>query len=658
MKPFIKILATCYLLLAACGLSFAQPNYTSKNKKAVKFYEEAAKYYNVSDRENAKQYLLKAIEQDNLFVEAHTLLGYIYSDQNQPQKAIEQIKSALEINPDFFQGNYFTLARLQFSIGEYKGAKENYVKYLQKPSDKIDMKEMAERNIKSCDFAIAALEHPVPFKPVNAGPGLNSKYDEYFPCITADEQMFLFTRKLPTTKNPNGWQEDFYISNKLDGKWSPAYSIGPKINTESNEGAPSLSADGKVLFFVVSEENFDNENGHDYGLGRKGYGSCDIFYSVKEGNDWSKPKNAGPGVNSYNWETQPSFSSDGKTLYFIRGQIKEHAIQNPDIYMSVIGSNGQFGPAKRLSDVINTKGNEESVFIHPDNQTLYFASDGHPGMGGMDIFMSRRQPNGEWGEAVNLGYPINTFNDENSLLVSRDGKLAYFASDRPGGFGGLDIYSFDLYDAVQPGKTIFVKGKVFDAVTKLPLESDIDVVDLQTGSSVVKWVSNKNSGEFFICLPVNKNYAFNTSKTGYLFHSENFALMENKDYQPFALNIPLSPITKDSTVILRNVFFETNKYNLKDESKSELNKLVDFLNKNTTLKIELSGHTDNVGEKKLNQVLSENRAKSVLEYLVANGIVKDRLTFKGYGDSKPVVANDTDEHRQMNRRTEFKVISK
>jgi outer membrane protein OmpA-like peptidoglycan-associated protein len=333
-------------------------------------------------------------------------------------------------------------------------------------------------------------------------------------------------------------------------------------------------------------------------------------------------------------------------------------VQNPDIYMSVMDEKGQFGKAVRLSDVINTKGNEESVFIHPDNQTIYFSSDGHPGLGGLDIFMSRRKPNGEWGEPINLGYPINTFNDENSLLVSRDGKIAYFASDRPGGYGGLDIYTFDLYEAAQPGKTIYVKGKIYDAATKLPLEADVDVVDLQTGNSVVKWVSNKTNGEFFICLPVNKNYAFNTSKTGYLFHSENFAMVEKKDCQPFALSIPLSPITKDSIVVLRNVFFETNKFDLKDESKSELNKLVDFLNKNPTLKIEISGHTDNIGEKKLNQILSENRSKSVLEYLVSNGIAKERLTFKGYGDSKPVVANDSDEHRQMNRRTEFKVISK
>jgi outer membrane protein OmpA-like peptidoglycan-associated protein/tetratricopeptide (TPR) repeat protein len=660
MKQFCKIL----LLLLSFHFLFitsvvAQQNYTTKNKKAISYYEEAVKYTTARDGENAKQSLLKAIEKDNLFIEAHMMLAYIYSDLNQPEKAVEEMKKALEINPGFSSVNYFSLGKFQVIVGDYKDAKQNFARFLQNPSENKEINKEAEQWAVNCDFAITAIANPVPFKPVNAGPGLNSKYDEYFPCVTADEQMFLFTRRLPLKNSQYDWQEDFYVSNKIEDKWGPAYSIGSKINTDRNEGAPSLSADGKILFFVVSEDMSDG-NGHDYGLGRKGYGSCDIFYSIKEGNEWSKPQNAGPGVNSYDWETQPSFSSDGKTLYFIRGKRvpRSMEIQNPDIYMSVIGTNGQFGKAVKLSDVINTPGNEESVFIHPDNQTLYFSSDGHPGMGGLDIFMSRRKPDGQWGEPVNLGYPINTSNDENSLLVSRDGKLAYFASNRPGGYGGLDIYSFDLYEAIQPGKTIYVKGKVFDADTKLPLESDIDVVDLQTGSSVVKWVSNKTNGEFFICLPVNRNYAFEVSKTGYLFNSRNFALNETKDYQPFAIEIPLSPITiTGAPVVLNNVFFETNKYNLKDESKVELNKLVDFLVKNPTLKIELSGHTDNIGDKKLNQVLSENRARSVSEYLSANGIAKERLTYKGYGDTKPVVANDSDEHRQMNRRTEFKVIS-
>jgi outer membrane protein OmpA-like peptidoglycan-associated protein len=279
-------------------------------------------------------------------------------------------------------------------------------------------------------------------------------------------------------------------------------------------------------------------------------------------------------------------------------------------------------------------------------------------MGGTDIYMSRRQPDGSWGEPVNLGYPINTGGDENSLLISRDGKTAYFASDRKGGYGGLDMYSFELPEPIRPGKTTYAKGKVFDAVTKLPLGADIEVMDLKTAASVVKWNSNSATGEFLICLPVNREYAFNVSKEGYLFYSENFSVKENKDYEPFLIDIPLSPIAQEQKVILRNVFFETDKYNLKDESKAELNKLAVFLTKNKTLKIELSGHTDNTGDKKRNQTLSENRARAVYNYLIASGIAAERLSYNGYGDAKPVVPNDSDEHRQMNRRTEFKVISK
>lgn len=649
MKLFRQIFILVLFFPLFC---FSQPSYSSKNKKAVKYYEEALKRYDAMQLEEAKQYLEKAIAEDNLFVEAHTMLGYVFSDMKQTQKAIEEIKKAIEINPTFYPGNYFSLARLQLNSGKYSEAKQNYMKFLDKPSENIEMNQMAQRDELSCDFAIKAIASPVPFNPINAGSGLNSKYDEYFPSITADEQMFLFTRKLPTDKNQYGFQEDFYISTKLDGKWAKAYSIGNKINSDGNEGAPCLSADGQILFFVACEGDFG------YSAGREGLGSCDIFYAFKNGNDWTKPKNVGAPVCTKWWETQPSFSSDGKTLYFIRGTVDAKGKKHQDIYSSSLNANGKWSNPARLSDKINSPANEESVFIHPDNQTLYFSSDGHPGMGGVDIFVSRREANGEWGVPVNLGYPINTFSDENSFLVSRDGKTAYMASDRDGGLGGLDIYSFDLYEAARPGKTTYVKGKVFDAVTKLPLEADVEVIDLQTGIPLVKWVSNKSNGEFLICLPVNKNYAFNTSKTGYLFHSENFSLIENKEYQPISVSIPLSPITKDSTVVLRNVFFDTDKFNLKDESKIELNRLVDFLAKNPALKIELGGHTDNVGDKKHNQTLSESRAKSVLEFLVSNGIAKDRLTSKGYGDSKPIAPNDSDEHRQMNRRTEFKVLAR
>ena len=314
----------------------------------------------------------------------------------------------------------------------------------------------------------------------------------------------------------------------------------------------------------------------------------------------------------------------------------------------------------KLGDSINTHGREECPYIAADNQTLYFVSDGHPGFGGTDIFMSRRRADGTWGTPKNLGYPINTPADQTGIIVDPNGQLAYFSDNRPGGYGGMDIYQFNLYDSVRPAPVTYMKGKVYDAKTEAPLAASFNLIDLGTGRSVMQSTSLIGDGTFMVCIPVHKNYALNVSKKGYLFYSENFSLKDSNATltHPYAINIPLQPIDTGASIVLKNVFFPTNKFDLKPESQVELDKLAGFLNLNPTVKILISGHTDNVGEKKLNQVLSENRAKSVLEYLVANGILKERLTFKGYGDSKPVVANDSDEHRQMNRRTEFKVISK
>ncbi|HEY4800416.1 MAG TPA: hypothetical protein VII99_15150, partial [Bacteroidia bacterium] len=431
MNTILKIISLfffCFLVLGECPAQ--QQNYSSKNKKAIKHYEEAIKFYDGRNLTACVEELKKASEEDPAFIEPHIMLGYVYGDLNQNPKAIEEMKAAIGINPNFYWVNYFTLAKLQFGSGLYEDAKKNFDKYLEKPGENKEINDLAKRDIINCDFAINALAHPVPFKPVNEGPGLNSKYDEYYPSITADEQTFLFTRRVPR-KDGTGLQEDFYVCNKQDGKWGNAYGIGPKINTEGNEGAPCLSADGEILFFVACEGDFG------YGADRTGYGSCDIFYALKNGIDWTKPKNVGAPVNTKWWESQPSFASDGKTLYFVRGTVDANGKKVQDIYSSVLKDDGKWSNPKKLSDKINTPYNEESVFIHPDNQTLYFSSDGHPGMGGLDIFMSRRQPDGEWGEAINLGYPINTFNDENSLLVSRDGKTGWFASDRAGGYGGL-----------------------------------------------------------------------------------------------------------------------------------------------------------------------------------------------------------------------------
>ncbi len=644
-------------LCIGLAASIAQPViYSTQNSKAIKYFEEAQ--LNIALKPDvAIEKLKKAIEKDNNFIEAHAFLGDLLADDAQYAKAIDEYKECFLINPNFMPDYYFYAGSLELKLGRYADAKGHLQQYVSSKSSNHKKNDEAELKIKCCDFALNAMQHPVHFNPVNIGPEINSQYDEYFPSITADDQTFLFTRRLPmTNRDPrmgNSFQEDFYYSNKENGKWTQSRSIGTNINTQANEGAPCLSVDGQFLFFVVCPE-IDG-----YGLDRRGYGSCDIFVAQKTATGWSKPHNLGPPVNSKNWESQPSFSSDGKTLYFVRAVLTGNGVGQGDIYTSEVDDKGKWSNPVKLSNKINTPYNEESVFIHPDNQTLYFASNGHVGMGGTDIYMSKRQPDGEWGDPVNLGYPINTFNNENSLLVDSKGKLAYFASNRAGGYGGQDIYTFEVDSQFRPENVTYFKGKVYDSRTKKPLEASIELIDLATSKTAITSSSNPMNGEFLVCLPANKNYALNVSRTGYLFYSENFALKEVKDIsKPFLMDVPLQPIDTGLTVKLNNIFFETNKYDLKEESKTELQKLITFLTTNPTLKIELGGHTDNVGDKKANNVLSQNRAKSVYDYLIGNGISQERLSFRGYGDSKPVKPNDTPENRQMNRRTEFKVTSK
>lgn len=648
MKKLILLVLSFNISIA----SFAQlppGEYSSTNKKAISIFKSAVDYYQNRNDDKAKEEALKAIEKDANFIEPHLLLAEIYQAKNQPQNSIDEYVKAITLNPNFNLSNFYLLAEQEMKIGKYNDAKKDYERFLKKTHINPDIKDDVDRQLNNCNFAIEAIKHPVPFEPKNMGAAINTNLAEYFPAVTADDQLFIFTRNDRSEKQ--ALQEDFYASKKVNGAWTTATPVDG-INTPGNEGAPALSADGELLFFAACQE-MDGS----YGPNRKGYGSCDIFYSQKVGDKWTRPYNIGPPINTKDFESQPSFSADGKTLYFISN--RPGGLGGVDIWYSVLTDAGSWGTPRNIGNKINTPGKEESVFIHPDGKTLYFSSDGHVGMGGLDIYVSRKDDKGEWGTPVNLGYPINTYGDENSLLVNSAGNLAYFASSRAGGFGDLDMYQFELYDAIRPGKITYVKGKVYDAKTKAPLGAHFELIDLETAKTIITSDANSGNGEFLVTLPVNKNYALNVSQAGYLFYSENFSLKDITDAtKPFNLNVPLQPIDTGNVVELKNIFFETAKFDLKPESKAELNKLVSFLNLNKTMRIELGGHTDNVGDKKSNQTLSQNRAKSVYDYLTANGIDAKRLTYKGYGETKPKVKNDTDENRALNRRTEFKVISK
>ncbi len=379
--------------------------------------------------------------------------------------------------------------------------------------------------------------------------------------------------------------------------------------------------------------------------------------SEKQGSTWSPPVNLGPDVNTSAWESQPSLSADGQTIYFVRGYPTASGNKEQDIHVAKRNADGTWGGAVKLPRTVNSRGKEESAHIHPDGKTLYFSSNGHVGMGGLDIYVTQKMDNGKWSEPVNLGYPINTHKDENSLLVSPNGEIAYFASSREGGFGNLDMYSFVLPKEVRPIPVTFAQGLVIDAETKKPVEALLRLSDVSSQSLTSQLSSDAVTGEFLIALPAGETYALSVTAEGYLFHSETFSLKENKGNEPYALTVELKKIKEGTAIVLQNIFFDLDKDQMKIESLSELKELAGFLNANTEIRIEISGHTDNQGADDYNEDLSLRRANAVKKYLVEReNIAADRLETKGYGASKPLVSNDTEEGKAKNRRTEFKVL--
>lgn len=635
------------LLVSISSFLLAQPprSFSVDDKKAINAYTEAEQHYRLRLFDEAETLIDRALDRAPNFVECYLLRAQIQTDLNNDEAARQALTKAVDINAAFFPPSLFYLAALEQRMENYERAREYYLRFARASKDEDPLKAKAQLGIESCDFAVQAKANPVPFKPVNLGPEINSDRPEYFPCMTADGETILYTRLVEDRRSLQGKQEDFYIAQKKDGKWLPSLPL-TGVNTAQNEGAPTLSLDGQVLIFTACE-NIDGWGSY------SGLGSCDLFFTQRSGDFWDTPRNMGK-VNSYKWDSQPSFSADGRTLYFVRGVSGANGISSQDIYTSHIGEDGTWTKPEKIKGAVNTPYEEESVLIHPDGQSLYFASNGHPGMGGMDLFVSRKLSDGTWGTPENLGYPINTGGSENSILVAANGSLAMFASDREGGYGDLDLYSFELPEARRAGMVSYVKGEVFDAVSFRKLQANFELIDLANGEVVVSSYSNEGDGSFLVCLPPNRNYALNVSRQGYLFYSDHFSLGESTS-TPFELEVPLKKIREGSSVVLNNVFFDTDSYTLRDESKIELEKLVQFLQSNAQVSIEIGGHTDDVGSDSDNQVLSERRANAVVAYLVSRGIAQERLSSVGYGESVPLVANDSQENRAKNRRTEFKI---
>lgn len=632
------------IIILACLLSaqaLAQQYHTT-SEKALKAYKTGLTAFDYINYPLAEHYFNQALEIDDGFYEVYMMMGELLLKQKRYTEAASNFKMAVAIDSGFYMPVFFNLATAEMMSGDYHNALVHYNVYLQQKDTYPKNRELAVKNIKNCEFAIEAMKNPVPFNPESVGNGINTTDDEYWPTITIDGKTLMFTRQARSGGRSginNISQEDFYIS-RLSGRiWKDALNAGSPLNTVQNEGAQSLSSDGSYMYFTACDRS-------------GGLGSCDIFFSAFRDGKWSMPVNLKSPVNTSYWESQPSVNATGEMLIFSSN--RPGGAGGKDIWYTLYKSSGKWSSPKNLGSVINTPGDEMSPYIHFDGRTLYFSSDGRPGMGGLDIYFSRFLDDSTWTEPVNLGYPINTFNDEMGLTIESTGEMAYFSSKRDER-NGKDIFMFKLHESLQPDPVAYLKGSVLDKETGKRLIAEYELINLSTGKIIVNNATDED-GNFLVCLPSGYNYGLNVSKQGYLFYSENFMFEgQHTVMKPYVKSIYLSRPKVGEKILLANVFYEVDSWQLKKESLAELNNLCTLLKENMEVNVEIGGYTDSTGSDQHNLLLSEKRALSVVNFLVASGISPDRLQHKGYGNTSPVGDNITYEGRALNRRTEVQI---
>lgn len=581
--------------------------------------------------------LKKALAADPRYLDACAQLADIYEKQRAYGQAVRYYNQANLIDSAYLLPAYVKYARAEAGTGHFDTALYLVSRYLQRPDLPPSSRDQALAWQAHFSFGVESKKLHIPFQPENLGDSINTRDAEYAPSLTIDQKTLIFTR------NVGHHNEDFFISHlRDDSTWSLAANLGPPINSAYNEGIQTVSQDGNLLVYAIC-----NRPG--------GMGSCDLYYSVKTNGRWSEPANLGPTINSPYWDTQPCLSPDDRELYFVSN--RKGGIGGSDIYVSELQADGDWGKPENLGPGINTPGDESSPFIHADNQTLYFASDGWPGLGGVDLYYTRRKQDRSWNKPVDLGYPINTIDHDGSLFVSADGKTAYFASDRSDSRGLLDLYRFTLYPGARPVRTLYVEGYVYNKKDSARLQAALDLVDLSTGQTLTR-VPTRSDGSYLVTLPTGRDYAFNVSKPGYLFYSAHFSLKDTAGGAPFHITIGLEPLGVNARVTLKNIFFDFDQHTLQAVSHVELDRVVQLMETNPSLKIRIDGYTDSVGTAAHNQLLSQQRAQAVVGYLISKGIGAERMTARGYGAAHPVARNDTEEGRALNRRTELVVIAK
>lgn len=629
---YLFLIITFFLLQT----SFSQSSLSSNNKKAVDAYEKGVQALKDRNIEKAFSEFEEAIERDKLFSESYFQLGRLYEQNRQFGNAILNYEKAVNAQEKTSVTEIAAqqVGQLYLKKGEYQKA----LMFLEKGIGAVtpSNQKRYKTRIDNCKFALDAVNKPLIINPLELPKSVNKFQSQYFPVMTADRETLIFTGN-------QDLDENLYVASIKDKIWTEPISISDKINTKENEGTATISADGRTLVFTSCG-------------GKKGFGSCDLFISYKQGDNWTSPQNLGQSVNSPEWESQPSLSADGRTLYFVSD--RKGSLGKRDIWVSKLDSTNMWAKATNLGNPINTIEDDLSPFIHANGKTLFFASEGHIGMGGLDLYFTENRQS-KWLKPENLGYPLNTFEDQVALFITADGKKAYYSleRDQEDKYRRAKIVEIEVPESLQAKfkATSFLKGVVYDATTKQKLQADIELISLKNNELLGKISSDSQTGTYISVLASGGDYAVFVSKKGYFFKSLNFDFSDKIGLDKI-LDIPLEPIKKEAKEILNNIFFDTAKWDLKSESTVELDKLVALLKSNPDLPIEISGHTDDVGKDADNLLLSQKRARSVVDYLAQKGVNVLKIKAEGYGKIRPYLPNNSDENRKLNRRIEVKFL--
>ncbi|MPR36366.1 OmpA family protein [Salmonirosea aquatica] len=622
------------IVLASCMGTFAQDK--AMPRRTRELYDNAQIAWKERKMEAALPLFQKLAELEPGLPEVHLRLGQLYEWQRQTARARYHYQQLVKLDPDAPEvaTAYQWLGRDTFQRECYDSAQVYLSQALARYPERSNLALVTRKWIASAQFAEQAIRHPLKINKRSLGDTVNFLKAQFFPVLTADNETLIFTGLTPER------DENMYITHRTEKGWDTPEEISKNINSPNNEGTCTISADGRTLVFTACNRP-------------DGYGGCDLYFTRQDGKDWLAPKNMGQTVNSSNWESQPSLSADGSVLYFTSD--RPGGAGKSDIWKTILDSSGEWLTPTNLGRTINTPDEENAPFIHANGHTLFYASNGLPGLGGFDLFMSQRTDT-LWSDPKNLGYPINTVADQVGMYISADGQTAYYTDDRtePKGRRAM-LYAFTIPDTLQKAfvPTKYIKGKVFDQSTKAPLQALLELYDLGSQQRVATFSSQPANGEFLAVLNQNSEHALYVVKEGYLFKSLTFVATDSTP--SLRLDIPLERAEKDRVEVLNNIFFATGEYTLDEKSKVELQKLVLFLKDNPKLSIEIAGHTDDVGSDKENLELSRQRAQSVVRYLAGSGLPDSRFTAIGYGETKPKVPNDSDQNRRLNRRIEWRI---